>query len=283
MDLFGGRPNDSTSSPFDAIRFVGEEGEWWSARDLMSLLGYDSWRRFEDTVERARAACTNSGQDEPDHFADTVKVIRAGRWGEQNVSDVRLTRYACYLLAQNGDPRKPEIARAQTYFAVKTREAEVSAVVPTQLPSNFAEALRAYADQVERTEAEALARAAAEHQVAELEPLASSWRRLADAEGTMSVSDAAKELANVPGVRTGQKRLFATMQGFGMVFRGPDSAWLAYQAQVNLGRLTERVSSYVDSNTGERIIGAPTVRITVKGLEYLHRRLSAGTDVVNAS
>lgn len=115
------------NTPFDEIRNKTSEGrEYWSARDLMLPLGYDSWRRFADAVGRAKAAARNSGHDTTRHFAGAVKVAASG----PNAEDFHLSRYACYLVAMNGDPRKPEIAAAQTYFAIKTREAEIAAPAP---------------------------------------------------------------------------------------------------------------------------------------------------------
>ena len=110
-------------SPFDAIRRVTPEGrEWWSARELMPLLGYSVWRDFANAIGRARAAAQNSGHDPLKHFAGARKVAASGPAAE----DFHLSRFACYLIAMNGDPRKTEIAEAQTYFAVKTREAEMA-------------------------------------------------------------------------------------------------------------------------------------------------------------
>ncbi|MBW4672463.1 MAG: hypothetical protein KME60_34870 [Cyanomargarita calcarea GSE-NOS-MK-12-04C] len=114
------------ASSFDQIRQVDESGnEYWLARQLQSLLGYTQWRRFEETVERAKLACQNSGYDIKNHFADAGNVVKRRQGGGTSQSDYKLSRYACYLTAMNGDPRKPEIAAAQTYFAVKTREAEI--------------------------------------------------------------------------------------------------------------------------------------------------------------
>jgi hypothetical protein len=114
------------ASPFDQIRQVDEEGaEYWVARQLQPLLGYTQWRRFEETVERAKLACYNSGYNIEDHFADAGNLVKRQQGGGSRQSDYKLSRYACYLTAMNGDPRKPEIAAAQTYFAVKTREAEI--------------------------------------------------------------------------------------------------------------------------------------------------------------
>jgi DNA-damage-inducible protein D len=110
---------------FESIKQVNPYGmEYWSARELAPLLGYDSWRRFEDAVDRAKAACRNAGQDETDHFAGAVKKAIIGNKNERQIDDVILSRFGCYLVAMNGDPRKPEIAAAQAYFAVQTRRAE---------------------------------------------------------------------------------------------------------------------------------------------------------------
>ena len=100
--------------------------EYWSARDLQSLLGYSQWRRFEQAIERANTSCKESGNSPDHHFAGAGKPITGGKGAVQIVDDYHLSRFACYLIAQNGDPRKPEIAQAQKYFAVQTRRQELS-------------------------------------------------------------------------------------------------------------------------------------------------------------
>ncbi len=115
------------ASPFDQIRQVDEFGtEYWLARQLQPLLGYTQWRRFEETIERAKLACENSGYSIEDHFADAGNVVKRKQGGGSKQTDYRLSRYSSYLVAMNGDPRKPEISAAQSYFAVKTREAELA-------------------------------------------------------------------------------------------------------------------------------------------------------------
>jgi hypothetical protein len=117
------------TNPFDKIRQVDEDGnEYWLARELQPLLGYTQWRRFEETIERAKLACQNSGYTIDDHFADGGNLVKRPQGGGSKQSDFKLSRYACYLTAMNGDPRKSEIAAAQTYFAIKTRMAETASV-----------------------------------------------------------------------------------------------------------------------------------------------------------
>lgn len=112
---------------FEDLKQVNDHGaEYWSARELQPLLGYSQWRRFEDAIKRAHISCEQSGNDPAYHFAGAGKMIELGKGGQREVEDYQLSRFACYLIAQNGDPRKPEIAQAQKYFAIQTRRQELS-------------------------------------------------------------------------------------------------------------------------------------------------------------
>nr|WP_302830631.1 DNA damage-inducible protein D [uncultured Bacteroides sp.] len=110
---------------FESIACEYEGVECWSARELYPILGYAKWQTFENVLGKAKEACQNAGVETSDHFTDVSKMVALGSGSERHVEDVMLTRYACYLVAQNGDPRKSEVAFAQNYFAVQTRVAEV--------------------------------------------------------------------------------------------------------------------------------------------------------------
>ena len=115
-----------TESIFDSIRHVNDAGqEYWYARELQEVLEYSQWRRFKETIQRAQQACLNSGNKVEDHFAKVGKMVMLGSGAERNVEDYELSRYACYLIVQNGDSRKKVIALGQSYFAVKTRQQEL--------------------------------------------------------------------------------------------------------------------------------------------------------------
>lgn len=120
----------SLHKDFESIKKIDENKvEYWEARELMPLMGYVEWRKFEQTIKRAKIVCVGTGQEIEYHFGGAAKMIKVARNTQKEairkIEDYRLSRFACYLIAQNGDPRKPEIAFAQTYFAVQTRKQEL--------------------------------------------------------------------------------------------------------------------------------------------------------------
>lgn len=110
---------------FESVASDLEGIECWSARDLQGLLGYSKWENFEKVIQKAKDACNNAGENISNHFPDVRKTIPMPKGAQKEIDDILLTRYACYLIAQNGDPRKEEISFAQNYFAVQTRRAEL--------------------------------------------------------------------------------------------------------------------------------------------------------------
>lgn len=186
------------SSPFEALRHVDEQGEHWFARELMSPLDYATWENFSTAVGRARRSCANFGMDPSSHFRGATNLGRNGLGLERPLVDVRLSRYACYLVAMNGDPEKPAIAAAQSYFAARTREAEIAAT-SSALPVTYQEALRALADEVDQKQAalereatERAGREMAEQVVRDAAPALARDRAILSPDGTFDGVEVAK-------------------------------------------------------------------------------------------
>lgn len=123
--------NDQVQVPsnlsFESLKKLNQYGiEYWSARDLQACLGYSNWRDFKNAIKKAVKSCEQSGNNPQNHFADARKMVEIGSRTDRELEDYHLSRFACYLIAQNGDPRKPEIAQAQKYFAIQARRQEIS-------------------------------------------------------------------------------------------------------------------------------------------------------------
>ncbi|MER7807890.1 phage antirepressor KilAC domain-containing protein [Streptomyces sp900116325] len=179
--------NTQGASPFDRIMLLDHNGEErWSARDLQHLMAYERWERFEDVVLRAKETISAAGLDPLDHFRGAAKVIPGGRWGKHQVADYRLTRFGAYHVALAGDGRKPAVAAAKTYFAVKTREAEV-AQAPGPDVSN-PEGILALAEQYVLAAKELVA---TKQQLAIAAPKAGKWDAFLNAEGLCGMTELA--------------------------------------------------------------------------------------------
>ena len=138
-----GDASGSVASVFEAIRHLDSDGgEYWSARELMAALEYTEWRNFKKAIDSAMTACEASGYAASGHFVEANKMIPLGKGAQRRVDDWRLSRYACYLIVQNGDPSKPVVALGQTYFAVQTRRMELADAARTDALAGLDETQR---------------------------------------------------------------------------------------------------------------------------------------------
>lgn len=186
----GGTPG---SSPFDRIMLLDEHGrERWAARDLQQLMGYDRWERFAEVVERAIETIDAADIDGRDHIRGAARVMGTGRWGRTRVKDYRLTRFGAYQVALAGDGRKPDVAAAKTYFAVKTREAELAVPAVPDTPEGHLALAQNYL-------AAAKELLTARKELAVAKPKAGKWDALCDSEGLIDMGAAAKAFHDVTG------------------------------------------------------------------------------------
>lgn len=244
------------ASPFDAIRRVTPEGrEYWSARELMTLLGYEKWERFADAIDRAKISAHNAGYDVTSQFPGAGKVVDRPQGGSVTIADFHLSRYACYLIALNGDPRKPEIAAAQTYFVIRTREAETRPAV------NGADITRLELIEIARNaEMERLALKAENEQLA---PKAEAFDSFIDATGKYGVGAVAKMLG------TSQNKLFRDLRNAGVLISKGSMRNTPYQQYM---RYFEVKAHEYERNSGE--IGCSyTTYVQPAGIAFIQRKL----------
>lgn len=268
-------PDLFADSPFDAIREVrGDGSEFWPARELQTLLGYEKWARFADSIDRARASAAAVGHDVHHHFPGAGKMVDIGSGASREVADVHLSRFAAYLVAMNGDPRKPEVAAAQAYFAVKTREAETSPPAPAAELSDDEVMLKALTIASARVEALTARAEKAEGELTVAAPKADAFDSFLSTSGDYSVNEAAKILSRDHGILTGEKRLRGWMEDQGWIYRDGSGKPRAYQTRIDQGVLAEKAQWHYHPSTGEKVADAPQVRVTAKGLSRLRSKLT---------
>ncbi|MCU1418711.1 MAG: hypothetical protein JWP32_2885 [Schumannella sp.] len=241
---------------FDSLRQQDVLGDWWSARTLQGALGYVEWRKFEDAIERAQAAITNSGMRAADHIGAADKMTEIGKGAMRLVADYRLTKYGAYMVAMNGDPRKPEIAAAQTYFAVQTHRAETA--LPQFDPTSM--------DGV----AVILAAAnTAMAKVRELAPLAAHAETFRQAEGLRTIADVANDFkvhcaTHFPSVKVRHQDIYDHAGRLGIIIRGDTVRRNEPTAQaVEAGWVKPHRAEYETNTRG--IQSTVSARLTPKG------------------
>lgn len=256
--------NTQGASPFDKIMLLDHNGqERWSARDLQQLMGYEQWRQFDDVVQRAKTAINSSGLDERDHFAGARKVITGtGRWGKQPVADYRLTRFGAYHVTLAGDSRKPEVAAAKTYFAVKTREAELAQAPAPDVSSP--EGILALAQQYVVAAQELVA---TKKELAIAAPKAGKWDAFCDSDGVIDMNAAAKALTDVTG-GLGRTKFMELLRSEEIHFLQIQNRRLPYENHIKAGRaevkLVQAGYQWVEQTF-----------FTAKGLDWLADKLRA--------
>lgn len=205
----------SFEAQLDALKTETLFGERWSARDLMPFAGYSDWRNWTKAINRAFASVNASGLVAADHFVGSTKMIETGKSARREIEDVELTRYACYILFQNADGSKPEVAAAQSYFAIQTRKQEVAPVAAPSGAELIALAV---------IEAQSML-AAKDKQIAELEPKAAQADTFREADGLRTITDLTNDLkvhaaSNHPGVKVLRDDLFDLAGMVGLIIRG---------------------------------------------------------------
>ena len=242
-------------SPFDRIRQVRDDGsEFWSARDLMPLLDYSAWRNLEVPLNRAITSARAQGHDADLHFAGSRKVISGGRWGEQEVDDFHLTRFAAYLVAMNCDPNKMAVAEAQGYFAVKTREAETAKPVQELTEDEIVhQALQIQTRKVKELEAK----------VIEDAPKVDAYESFMDADGTESIGNVAKMLG------LSQNKLFDRLRNAGILIAKGHMRNTPYQQYMHHFRVTPYSYERRDGTMG----CSYTTTVQPSGVDFIRRKL----------
>lgn len=253
--------NDGGASPFDKIMLLDHKGEErWSARDLQQLMGYDRWERFEEVIQRAKDTVDASGLDSLDHFRGAAKVINGGRWGKQKVADYRLTRFGAYHVALAGDGRKPEVAAAKTYFAVKAREAELAQQEAPDVASP--EGILALA---ERYVAAARELVTTKKKLAVAAPKAGKWDAFCNSDKLIDMGSAAKAFTSVTG-GLGRTKFMDLLRSEEIRFLQVQNPRIPYEVHVKAGRAEVKFVA-----AGYQMV--EQTFFTTKGLDWLAGQL----------
>ncbi|MET8807204.1 phage antirepressor KilAC domain-containing protein [Streptomyces sp. NPDC004546] len=242
--------------------------ERWSARDLQRLMGYDEWRTFDDTVRRAMAAVEASGLDPFVHFVGAVRMTETGRWGRTKVKDYRLTRFGAYHIAIAGDGRKPEVAAAKTYFAVKTREAELATKPDVSSPEGVLVLAKQYLAAAEEL-------VATKKELAIVKPKAGKWDAFCDAEGLIDMGSAAKAFHKVTG-GLGRTKFMDRLRADDLRFLQVQNPRIPYEIHIQKGRAEVK---FVQA--GYKMV--EQTFFTPRGMDWLADKLGIGRGILPAA
>lgn len=248
-----------TNMTFDQLRRTREDGsEFWSARDLMPELGYDNWQNFESAMDRAATSASAQG-----HSVDSLFISVSKKGAGRPQRDVELARFAAYLVAMNGDPRKPEIAAAQSYFAIRTREAEVA---PRPRELTRSDLARLVLEAEAEREKEIAAHEVTKAELKAVEPKRIFADAVAASNGTILVGELAKIIRG-NGVEIGPNRLFGWMRANGYLIKRKGSDWnMPTQRSMEM-ELFEIKETAVTHSDGHVTI-SKTPKVTGKGQQY---------------
>ncbi|MFJ4792470.1 phage antirepressor KilAC domain-containing protein [Kitasatospora purpeofusca] len=253
------------TSPFDSIMLVDEKGrERWSARDLQRLMGYEQWRQFNDAIDRAVETVRASGLEPLDHFAGSRTMIKGGRWGQQQVDDYRITRYGAYMVALSADSRKPEVAAAKTYFAVKAREAEIAPQVPDVASP---EGIVVLAEQYLAAAKELVA---TKKELSVAKPKAGKWDALCDSEGLIDLGSAAKTFSSATG-GLGRNKFMELLRSEDIHLLQLQNPRIPYEHHIQAGRAEVKLVQ-----AGYQVV--EQTFLTPKGMDWLATKLGVGGD-----
>lgn len=245
-------------SPFDAIKNTDPVNgrEFWSARDLMPMLGYDKWQNFTAALDRAKLAAEVQGHNVENHFTGASKLLtRGNRGGTQAGADFHLSRFACYLAAMNGDPRKPEIAAAMSYFAIRTREAETRPQIDGASLTRLELIQIAMNAETERLELEAKNR--------ELEPKAEAFDAFLETDAAYAVGAVAKMLG------LSQNKLFQRLRAEKILIAQGHMRNTPYQQYTRYFAVDAHTYERRDGTTG----GSYTTKVLAEGIDFIRRKL----------
>lgn len=241
------------ASPFDAIcQFRLDGSEFWSARDLAEEMKYDQWRNFAAAIDRARVTLSNQGYEAENHIAGASKMVTVGSGAQRAVDDFHLTRFGAYLTVMNGDPRKPEVAAAQAYFATRTREAETR---PAELTEDQIVRKAMYILDNKVKELEAVIEDAA--------PKVAAYERFIDSDGTYAVGTVAKLLGR------SQNKLFQDLRAKGVLISKGAMRNTPYQRYMHHFSVKAYDFERSDGSTGTSY----TTRVNPSGVEFIAAKL----------